>query len=168
MSWRAKIAMIAAPLLLLLVTTRAWDPYRWGMYIESMRASVPISFYGQIVDDQGNSLEGAKVHVRIRRHNWAFILGERSTTAYKELDLLSDKSGMFQVRNERGRAVDIKGITLAGYRFKPRVVGGGNWDTSFYFSGGGVGAKGPHRSDPKNPVIFEMEKTSSTPPGERR
>lgn len=153
------IAVTTPIVLLLVLLTRTWDPYRWGMYINSVRQTAPISFYGQVVDEQGKPLQGARVHVQVDKHNWVFILGARSTTARRQHHLLTDAQGKFDIRGESGRAVVIEAISLSGYRFKPRVTSGGNWDVGFYFAGGGVGSAGPHRPDPNNPVIFTMVPT---------
>jgi hypothetical protein len=121
-----------------------------------MRSAAPITFFGQVLDQQEQPLEGARVVVRVRKHNWAFILGAESTTTYRQHELVTDAQGRFRIIGESGRALDIQSITMPGHRFKPRIIGGGNWDTSFYFAGGGVGKAGPHRSDANIPVIFEM------------
>lgn len=151
--------VIGTALPLLVAVTGMWDPFRWGMYFHSMREGAPIAFYGQVVDEQAKPLKGAQVRVQIGKHNWAFILGAESTTTSKYYDLVTDAQGRFQINNKRGRYVIIDRITLPGYRFKPRIVGGGNWDVGFFFAGAGVGKAGPHKPDPNKPVTFDMAPT---------
>jgi hypothetical protein len=150
------ITGITLPIVVLV--TGIWSPHRWGMYFDAWRQTVPVSFYGQIVDDRGNPLEGVNVEVHVTTANPWFILGARRFAQDKVRAFRTGGDGRFQVTNQKGWSVGVRNIKKPGYQFTPRVTKGGNWQTTFYFAGGGVGKDGPHKPDPHNPVAFEMRK----------
>jgi hypothetical protein len=132
---------------------------RWDMYINIMRERARIDFYGKVVDEQGKPLRDVDVRVRVRKPNWAFIVDPANTLIYREYRLRTDANGRFELRGESGSALDVIDLKLPKYRFSPRIIGGGNWETSFYYAGAGVGDEGPHKADPQNPIIFKMMPT---------
>jgi hypothetical protein len=133
-----------------------WNPQRWGMYSEAMREVAPIAFYGKVVDETALPIEGAQVTLRVSKRNWAYILGVGDLIKYQQMTLVTDENGEFQITGASGRALEIVAVEKEGYEFKPRIVGGGNWDTGFFYAGGGVGKDGPHKPDPKRPIVFDM------------
>ena len=146
-------------LLVFVIATGIWSPYRWGAYLEVWRQTVSVAFYGRIIDEMGNPLDSVAVDVHVTTVNPWFIVGAERFARDKAWSLQTDRDGRFKILNQRGWSVAVRNIRKPGYEFMPKVTKGGNWQTTFYFAGGGVGKNGPHQPDPKNPVIFEMRTT---------
>ena len=154
---RAILIAAALPVLLVLLTV-VLAPFRWGMYLDLIREVAPITFYGSVVDAQGLPVAGASVTYQIDKPNYAFILTGDHLKRQPRYSVTTDAEGRFAVTGERGSCLMVTDVTKPGYKFVPRIIGGGNWDTAFYFAGGGVGRDGPHKADPQRPVTFDMRK----------
>jgi hypothetical protein len=103
---------------------------------------VPIDFYGKVVDENTNPVEGASI-----TFGWSELPTEegkrRATTQ-------SDSAGLFSLQGKRGPALDVW-IGKEGYYVPHR----GQWGFS-YFNG--------FASDPWNPVIFFLQKKGKGEP----
>ena len=155
------LAFITPTLIVFLAATEAWNPIRWDMFKGALLETAPISFYGQVVDDQRKPLYGVHIELTLVGPNWAFVLGAEAPLTERSYSLITDVQGRFQITGKTGKSVRIKEFALPGFKFKPRNIYGG-WGTTFDYAGGGVGRNGPPHSDPSHPEVFEMEPTTNT------
>jgi hypothetical protein len=95
--------------------------------------NVPLDFYGQTIDQDGNPLPGVQIGIMIR--HWTVSLEGTSVRANRT----SDASGYFDVHDVTGDAFDLEGMSKEGYELEPTHRG---W--------------GPTGGAPGNPVIFKL------------
>lgn len=95
--------------------------------------NVPIDFYGQTVDQDGNPLSDVDVTVQVR-HYGASVFG----TSIR-VDRKSDSAGMFDIHGVTGDAFDLENMSKKGYEAEPTHSG---W--------GAIGGA------PGNPVVFKL------------
>jgi len=93
-----------------------------------------MSFYGRVVDTDGNAVSGALVILTIEKVKWTSIplvpYGTKTTKATKTV--LTDSDGTFQLPSERGRYITVEDIVKLGYR-RGFVVPKGRSRTASYF-----------------------------------
>ena len=97
----------------------------------------PIEFYGQVVDEHTNPVEGANISF-----SWSETLskeGEQRATT------LSDAEGLFSLHGKHGPSLDVW-VSKAGYYFSHN----GQWGFSYMH--------GDFSPDPRNPVVFLLHK----------
>lgn len=98
------------------------------------RMNVPVNFYGRVVDQDGNSLAGVRIDVRVR--HWDLT----SLGASIPLKTETDSDGRFHVQGVTGDALRIELVAKAGYELEPYA------QRSF-------GAVGGSQSEP---VVFKL------------
>lgn len=108
--------------------------------LESKNA--PISFYGRVIDQDGNGL--ADVHVSMDVRQWHFN-GHWGNT-FPEFERITDSRGNFSVENTAGDYLSINSVVKNGYRLSPKAPNS--------FGYGSV--PNPIHPDPQNPVIIKM------------
>ncbi|MEO6786492.1 MAG: carboxypeptidase-like regulatory domain-containing protein [Chthoniobacteraceae bacterium] len=122
------------------------DP-RWPSYMKRRNADpkldwrTPISFYGKVVDENGNVVPGTEAKLMWNDLSW------KGTSERK---ILSDKNGLFSVTGLRGKCMVVQ-VSKPGYynqRSKNRAgfEYAGFWEPTF------------HRPDLNNPVTFYLRK----------
>jgi hypothetical protein len=97
-----------------------WDAYKRGIE----RMNVPITFYGRVIDQDGNGLSGAVAVLRAQQPYFdpAYIVKAR----YVNSNLTTDLNGRFFLNNLSGSGLDLVSLTMAGYELEPsaqRVFG---------------------------------------------
>jgi len=102
-----------------------------GKAMES--GNVPIDFYGQTVDQNGNPLAGVRIGIMVR--HWTASLDGTAVRA----DRTSDANGFFDIHDITGDGFDLESMNKEGYELEPMRRGFGS-------SGGAPG----------NPVIFRL------------
>jgi hypothetical protein len=97
----------------------------------------PIEFYGQVVDENTNPVEGATIQFR-----WSGFSDKVSTSTTE-----SDVGGLFSLHGKNGRSLDVS-VSKAGYYNSRKDK------TGFLYS------LGPdiYSPDPQNPVVFNLHK----------
>jgi len=95
--------------------------------------NVPIDFYGQTVDQDGNPLSG--VHVAVRVRHWNIAALANSIPVHRDTDI----SGMFDIHNVTGDAFDLEGMSKEGYQLELTHRG-----------------FGPTGGAPGNPIVFKL------------
>ncbi len=122
---------------------------------------VDMTFFGRVVDDSGRPVEGAEVHLVIRR----FSLRPPWFETADRVQLKSSKDGIFSIQNERGRRLIIEKITKNKYDNKsfhesPKgfdfIEDNGN--VLFYYQNIGEGGLSKLVPDPRNPVAYRLRK----------
>jgi len=108
-------------------------------------ANVPIEFYGKIVDQYDQPIEGVEVLAIISQ--WHALPGAMFGATWLTNRMHTDASGHFIVHNIRGDTYDIRSITKSGYELEPGSP-----------MGFGYGNATPmhHVPDSNNPVLFRM------------
>jgi hypothetical protein len=108
---------------------------------------VPIEFYGRIIDQFGDPVGAARVHV-----SWT-DLSDQGTT---ERELFSDENGSFLINGVMGKRLTVNLIQKEGYESAARNFR--SFEYAAFFD------QNYHVPDPKRPVIFEMHRKAETEP----
>ena len=111
-----------------------------------------IFFYGKVVDQYGDPVEGARVPVGV-----AHFSPKPPFFAIKDIIVKTDKSGIFEVKRVRGHELGIYAISKEGYEYEYSS----NRTTSFRYAGddGGEEIFVPKKN---HPVVFFMRKKGET------
>ncbi len=156
MSRRWTIILITVvALLLYVIMSGMWDPRRWDMYYMAWQDTVPVSFYGKVVDMHGQPITGAKVEMKLFTRNPLYIFGADTSLSDVHYKAETDQNGRFKLEGVRGSMLIIENVTKTAYQFEPPIAGGGYWDTVYYYAG--PGTPPPHRPDSAHPIQFVME-----------
>jgi hypothetical protein len=104
----------------------------------------PIIFYGRVVDEKGQPVEGARAEL-----TWTQFYPEGTFTT----NLFTDKGGSFSLQNAKGATLSVS-IEKSGY-YEIKSLN----QTSFRYSI--VGGAEPFHPDISNPVVFHLRKKKS-------
>jgi hypothetical protein len=131
---------------------RTSDPEELRKWWETMRQrdrrfewKMPIEFYGRVIDDQGQPIEGAKI-----RFQWTDL----SPHGTSESTTLSNTEGLFHLLGATGKNLGVQ-VRKEGY--KHYYLG-----TQFAFEYAAYFEKSFHTPDRNNPVIFRLRKNRKT------
>jgi len=112
------------------------DPY-WDF-------KLPISFYGKVMDDQGQPIAGASVE---------FVWTDLSSEGTGKKTTESDSNGLFSLTGATGKGLSVY-VSKAGYqRYRSKSINKASFDYSPLASPGTY-----HKPDPMSPVLFVMHK----------
>ena len=128
------------------------DP-RWELRRQRRQADpvydwkTPIAFYGKVVGDNGNAVEGATVDA---------IWNDLSAEGTSSLQIASDASGLFSIIGIRGKRINVN-VSKPGYdleKTKSRISFeyAGFWEPTY------------HEPDPTNPVLFYLRRRQEAEP----
>jgi hypothetical protein len=98
----------------------------------------PIEFYGKVVDESENPVEGAKI---------AFGWTDLSVEGYSKAETVSDAAGLFNLRGKSGKHLSVE-VSKDGYYISRRNTG------SFYYAGQDIN----FTPDAASPVVFRLKK----------
>ena len=94
---------------------------------DAKEKNVDIQFYGKVVDQYGQPVEGAKISFSVITENESLIsmslqLGRENTplTVSEKMEVYSDSNGLFQIGDIRGTSASIDAIEKTGYLFKSK------------------------------------------------
>lgn len=110
------------------------------------KETVPIDFFGKVVDQFGEPIAGATVELSVRR--WTV-----PPSPDRKHIIETDKTGLFQLKGEKGQFLYPKDISKDGYEYK-RL----EHPTAFQYSGSMLIGEQLFVADPENPVIFHLRK----------
>lgn len=113
--------------------------------------NVPISFYGRVVDQNGNPLSGVRVVISVRQ--WYHTPSIELNSTFPKTELTTDSSGHFQFLNGSGDSLQIEALEKEGYEAEPKALRGFGYKTSE-----------PFNPDPNNPIVFRMWKSGTKQP----
>ncbi len=137
------------------VATNAAPLEKTGMewHLEQLEKSkwqwkMPISFYGKVVDENGQPVEGAEIH---------FSWTDLSPAGGSETKITSDGNGLFSLTNIRGKHLGINSVTKTGYYTSLQ-------QSQFSFEYAIKSEANFHRPDPASPVIFHLKKKGEAEP----
>ena len=109
--------------------------------------NVPINFWGAVVDQDGNPLEGVKIAGYTR--TWYMTQTLNFDSRFPEVSAVSDSGGKFEIHDAAGDVLTIKYLKKEGYEPEPGALRGFGYNTAERFS-----------SDPNNPIVFKMWRTN--------
>jgi hypothetical protein len=113
----------------------------------------PIEFYGKVVDQKGEPVPAANVK---------FVANDKPTGGRpSQFKREADNSGNFFLSNVAGLTLSVE-VSKLGYRPIPPEYG--KVTSSGIFDYGLSSAKGPHRPDRGNPVVFRLHKVDPQGP----
>ncbi len=108
--------------------------------------NVPIEFYGQVVDQNGEAIQGVKIFVTVR--HWYPIPAALFPDSYSiPVHAVSDSNGRFQINGAKGDGFWVESISKEGYRLSPKTYR----------------HSGPVNGTPENPVVYKMWKGTGAP-----
>ena len=105
--------------------------------------NAPVSFYGKVVDQDGNSLAGVRIILSVRQWH-----SDPAGTTYPKRKCVTDSDGRFEWTGENGDALTVEIMTKEGYRLSPK--------TYFGYS--------PSSGNLENPIVFKMWKEGAKEP----
>jgi hypothetical protein len=133
---------------------RTSDPEELRRWWETMRQrdrrfewKMPIEFYGRVIDDQSQPVEGANI-----RFQWTDL----SPHGTSEYTTLSDSEGLFQLSGATGKNLGVQ-VRKEGY--KHYYLG-----TQFAFEYAAYFEKSFHTPNRNSPVIFRLRRNRKTEP----
>ncbi len=122
-----------------------------------------VDFYGKVVDQNGNPIDGVELKIRIVGYEDSLskIIEGSGDQFREEFTIRTDEFGLFSVEEKRGTSFLIKEMAKEGYT-RP------DWGVNFHYFYSNISA-GPssskyHQPDSENPVVYEMWKTGKTEP----
>jgi hypothetical protein len=120
------------------------DPrWKWWNYMKkadpSFEWKMPINFFGKVVDENNNLVEGAAV---------SFTWNDLSATGTSQSKTKSGADGRFQLVDEKGKGLTVY-VSKAGYHTSGGV-GGKSFEYAAFFEGN------YHRPDAANPMLFRL------------
>jgi hypothetical protein len=104
--------------------------------------NAPIDFFGKVVDQDGNPLEGAKIKAQARE--WYVTPTFGVDARFPSVDKVSDTAGRFEIQGIKGDAPTIESLERDGYDPEP---------SAFHVYGTSIGSL-------NDPMIFKMWKTN--------
>jgi hypothetical protein len=146
------IGISASVCVLFILFSGAWEPYRWGMERGAWLETMPITFYGRVVDLKNNPLADAKVNVEIDKANLLFIFGGDHWLTIDKYELITDKDGRFSMSGYHGRSVTIRTITKPGFIY--HYYDNPNAEF-FYYQGQPI-----YKPDPDHPALLRLRHTN--------
>lgn len=112
-------------------------------------ANRPISFFGKVIDQDGNPIPDVKITFSIRYMKEVSPIGIIDTFNHPSKKTNSD--GCFALTGEKGSLLVVKSLEKEGYESSPKAFDGTYWywhDTN------------PYQPDPETPTLFRMWKKS--------
>jgi hypothetical protein len=110
--------------------------------------NIPVEFYGQFIDQNGNPIAGVKMNVTIRQQYAVSAIERSSITKEIPLETTSAQDGRLAIRGEKGDSLHIDSIQKDGYLLSPKI------EKTYEY----VSSIEPFHFDPQNPVIIKMWK----------
>jgi hypothetical protein len=111
---------------------------------------IPIRFYGKVVDQYGEPVAGASVHLQ-----WVNLQGERGV---EETHVVTDAEGLFSLEGVRGKRLLVLRIEKNGYY----DANANENQTGFEFAN--PAEEIFYEPDASNPVVFMMRKKGESQP----
>ncbi len=117
----------------------------------------PIEFYGKVVNQHGDPVEGASVTFSLLDNP-----DEDNEDPSTRITLLSDREGKFSVKGLKGSSLAVR-VTKEGYRTLPNL-GLEKRASSRLIEYGGTSDQGAKFKDPANPTLFILHEIGPTDP----
>lgn len=126
-------------------------------------ANRDVRFYGKVVDQHGDPVEGVQLELKILSYQNSFIdyLKTGREQLKNNFTMTTDSNGMFSVENENGNSFEIERMTKEGYSTPDRGI-----QTYFVYSNLSSGEDSTmyHSADKSRPVVYQLWKKGETEP----
>lgn len=123
---------------------------------EVMRdANQPITFYGQVIDQDNRPIPGVSVRLGVRYTEE--VLPGLTDDRFHYFDEVSDAQGLFGLTNTKGAVLSVKTLEKEGYEMSPRAANQSFWYWRDVPSHG-------YKADEGHPEVFRMWKKSGSQP----
>jgi len=122
-----------------------------------------VNFYGRVVDQHGDPVDGTQLELKILSYPDSFI--EYLKTGREQIkntfNITTDANGMFSVEKKEGISLSIERMTKDGYVTPNRGI-----QTYFVYSNlsSGKDSSMYHSADQSRPVVYEIWKKGATEP----
>lgn len=137
----------------------------WAHFVATHKQNVKqngqVKFFGRVVDQEGVPLPRVEIHVQIDGYqpSIAEVMESETKSSFRTvpLQLISDETGFFEIKDMVGTQIVFELFSLDGY------VVDENTKPEYTFVPDGVLShfKGPrHEADPDNPVVITMRRKS--------
>ena len=106
------------------IALAAGNPLTWALWRRSAESVRPIDFYGQVVDQRGHPVEGARVIARISVFNPDGLIGydpddfegrHDRTGGHQRFVTYTAHDGTFSIEGQRGKSLTIEKVSKEGY-----------------------------------------------------
>lgn len=166
----AKLFVVAAALLAL-VTAGLIAPSplvggRWWLYRRYSRDVIPIAFYGRVVDQRGDPIQGARVQVDVTTTDISYLLRRSEILKTFPVEAVTGPDGTFTLSGIRGRSMQVETITRDGYVPVPERY----WMETeelrgllHYRYGPSYGPPLTYTPSPANPAVFPLRRANEPP-----
>jgi hypothetical protein len=122
-----------------------------------------VNFFGKVVDQYGDPVEGVQLELVILSYQDSFIdyLKSGREQIKNKLSMTTDANGMFSVEKKKGTSFKIERMTKEGYSTPDRGV-----QTYFVYNNLSSGKTSSmyHSSDKSQPVVYHLWKKGETEP----
>jgi hypothetical protein len=131
------------------------------VYATKKSANRNVSFYGKVVDQYGDPVEGVQLHLKILSYQDSFVdyFKTGREQIKNEFSMTTDANGIFSVEKQKGTSFSIEHMTKEGYVAPNR-------GTQYYFVynnlSSGEGSSMYHTADKSRPVVYRMWKKGET------
>lgn len=115
-----------------------------------LSSRAPIDFYGKILDQNGDPIEGVKVTLKIRDNAWQWETDGQQDTI---IELMTDLSGLFSAGGKQGHFLFIEDLEKKGYEYD-RAKNPSSFDYQIIENT----IEPPFPGDPDNPIVFVLRK----------
>ncbi len=140
-----------------------WPQKTLRVHTIKKSANRQIDFYGKVVDQHGEPVEGVKLEIKILSYQSSFVdyLRTGREQIENKFTMMTDADGSFVVEGRKGTSFAIERMTKEGYVRPERGV-----KYNFVYSNLSSGEKSSmyHTADRSRPVIYEMWKKGKTEP----
>jgi hypothetical protein len=104
--------------------------------------NIPITFYGKVIDQNKQTLAGAKVTLEVVISHF-----DQNNTEQKPVELETDQNGAFTLTGFTAHGIDSLSVEKEGYELSKKT------QRSYIYTVGNI-----FHPDPNNPVVFKMWK----------
>ncbi len=126
-------------------------------------ANRSVNFYGKVVDQHDEPVEGVKLELKVLSYQDSFIdyLNTGREQIKNRFTMFTDKNGMFSVEQKKGTSLAIEKMTKNGY-----ITPGRGTKYNFVYNNLSSGEKSSmyHSPDRTQPVVYILWKKGETEP----
>jgi len=108
---------------------------------------VPVSFYGRVVDQDGNGIAGVQILMSVRQWGLGGTFDSWGNK-FPKFNCVTDSNGSFSLEGTSGDSLTVESVFKNGYSLSPKTQMGYGYGES----------SAPHHPDRQNPIIIKMWK----------
>lgn len=108
---------------------------------------VPVSFFGRVVDQDGNGIAGVQILMSVRQWGLGGTFDSWGNK-FPKFNRVTDSNGSFSLEGTSGDSLTVESVSKNGYRLSTKTQMGYGYGES----------SAPHHPDQQNPIIIKMWK----------